>query len=58
MWEYLVIKTIRGLEQMSKNVEIKWVKTKGNENMTIKPLSFLGNIWYPILVTDRGFCKI
>jgi len=29
---------------MTKNVEMKWVVTKGNEHMSIKPLNFLGDI--------------
>jgi len=39
---------------MTKNAEVKWVETKGNENMSIKPLSFLGDIWCPMWGRDRG----
>jgi len=38
---------------MTKNVEMKWVKTIRNENVSIKPLSFLGDIEEPMWVTDR-----
>jgi len=53
-WEILVNQTIRGLERMTKNVEMKWVKTIRNENVSIKPLSFLGDIEEPMWVADRG----
>ena len=39
---------------MTKNTEMKWVVTKGNENLSIKPLSFLGNMRRPVWVADRG----
>ena len=39
---------------MTKNVEMKWVATMVNENLSIKPLSFLGNIRRPMWVADRG----
>ena len=53
-WEYLVRRTIIGLERVTKDSEVKWVVTKGNENLSIIPLSFLGDMWRPMLVTDRG----
>jgi len=45
---------------MTKKAEMKWVVTKGNENVAIKPLSFLGDIQCLMWVTDRGseFCMI
>ena len=39
---------------MTKNAEMKWVVTKGNENLSIKPLSFLGDIRRLMWVVDRG----
>ena len=39
---------------MTKNAEMKWVITKGNENLSIKPLSFFGKMWRPMWVADRG----
>ena len=39
---------------MTKNVEMKWVVTKGNENLSIKPLSFLGDMRRPVWIADRG----
>ena len=33
---------------------MKWVVTKGNENLSIIPLSFLGDMRSPMWVTDRG----
>ena len=39
---------------MTKNAEMKWVETKGNENLSIKPLSFLGDMRRPMWVADRG----
>ena len=39
---------------MTKNVEMKWDKTKGNRNMSIKPLSPSGNSWSPVWGSDRG----
>ena len=38
---------------MTKNAEMKWVVTKGNENLSIKPLSFLGDMRRPVWVADR-----
>ena len=48
------MRTIRNLERMTKNVEMKWVITKGNENLSIIPLSFLGNVRRLMWVADRG----
>jgi len=53
-WEILVNQTIRDLEQMTKNVEMKWVVTKGNKHVSIKLLSFLGDIWGPMWDRDKG----
>ena len=53
-WEYLVMRTIKSLEQVTKNVEMKWVVTKGNESLSIIPLSFLGNMQRPMWIADRG----
>ena len=39
---------------MTKDSEISWVVTKGNENLSIKPLSFLGDMRRPMWVADRG----
>ena len=39
---------------MTKNAEMKWVVTKGNESLSIKPLSFLGDMRRPMWVADRG----
>jgi len=39
---------------MTKNVEMKWVKTIRNENVSIKPLSFFGDFEEPTWVADRG----
>ena len=39
---------------MTKNVEMKWVDTIRNENMSIKSLSFLGDSEEPMWVADRG----
>ena len=39
---------------MTKNMEMKWVETKGNENLSIKPLSFLGDMQRAMWVADRG----
>jgi len=38
---------------MTKNAEMKWVVTIRNENVSIKPLSFLGNIRGPMWGRDR-----
>ena len=38
---------------MTKNMEMKWVVTKGNENLSIIPLGFLGDMRKPMWVTDR-----
>jgi len=45
---------------MTKKVEMKWVETKGNENVSIKPLSFFSDIRGPMWGRERGleFCKI
>ena len=53
-WEYLVMRTIISLEQVTKDSEMKWVVTKGNENLFIIPLSFLGDMRRPMWVADRG----
>ena len=53
-WEYLVRRTIISLERVTKDSEMKWVVTKGNESLSIIPLSFLGNIWRPMWVAVRG----
>ena len=52
--EYLVMRTIIGLERMTKDLEMKWIVTKGNENLSIIPLSFLGDMRRPMWVVDRG----
>ena len=39
---------------MTKDSEMKWVVTKGNENLSIIPLSFLGDKRRPMWVADRG----
>ena len=39
---------------MTKNAEMKWVVTKGNENLSINSLSFLGDMRRPMWVADRG----
>ena len=39
---------------MTKDSEMKWVVTKGNENLSIIPLSFLGDMRRLMWVTDRG----
>jgi len=38
---------------MTKKVEMKWVITIKNENVSIKPLSFLGDIEELMWVADR-----
>ena len=38
---------------MTKNAKMKWVITKRNENLSIKPLSFLGDMQRPMWVADR-----
>ena len=48
------MRTIKILEQMTKNAEMKWVVSKGNENLSIIPLSFLGDMQRPRWVADRG----
>ena len=53
-WEYLVMRTIIGLERVTKNSEMKWVVTKGNESLSIIPLSFSSDIQKPMWVADRG----
>ena len=47
------MRTIMGLERVTKDSEMKWVVTKGNENLSIIPLSFLGDMWRPMWVADR-----
>ena len=39
---------------MTKDSEMKWVVTKGNENLSIIPLSFLGDMRRLTWVADRG----
>ena len=39
---------------MTKNSEIKWDKTKGNRNVSIKPLSSSGDLQSPVWGSDRG----
>ena len=46
--------TIISLERVTKDLEMKWVVTKGNENLSIIPLSFSGDIRRPMWVADRG----
>ena len=53
-WEFLVRRTIISLERVTKNSEMKWVVTKGNENLSIIPLSFLGDLRRPMWVANRG----
>ena len=53
-WEYLVMRTIIDLERVTKNSEMKWVVTKGNENLSIIPLSSVGDKWRPMWVANRG----
>ena len=48
------MKTIISLERVTKNLEMKWVITKGNEILSIIPLSFLGDMRRPMWVADRG----
>ena len=48
------MKTIISLERVTKNSEMKWVITKGNEILSIIPLSFLGDMRRPMWVVDRG----
>ena len=53
-WEYLVRRTIISLERVTKDLEMKWVITKGNENLSIIPLSSVGDKRRPMWVADRG----
>ena len=53
-WEYLVMRTIISLKRVTKDSEMKWVVTKGNENLSIIPLNFLGDKRRPMWVADRG----
>ena len=53
-WEYLVMRTIISLEQVTKDSEMKWVVTKGNEILSIIPLSSLSDMRRPMWVADRG----
>ena len=48
------MRTIKSLERMTKNAEMKWVVTKGNENLSIIPLSSLSDMRRPMWVADRG----
>ena len=48
------MRTIISLERVTKESEMKWVVTKGNENLSIIPLSFSGDIRRPMWVVDRG----
>ena len=48
------MRTIISLERMTKDSEMKWVITKGNVNLSIIPLSFLGDMWRLMWVVDRG----
>ena len=48
------MRTIKSLERMTKNAEMKWVETKGNENLSIKPWSFLSDMQRLMWVADRG----
>ena len=50
----ILMRVIKNLERMTKNAEMKWVVTKGNENLSIKPLSFLSDMQRPMWVADRG----
>ena len=52
-WEYLVMRTIISLEQVTKDSEMKWVVSKGNEILFIIPLSFLSDMRRPMWVADR-----
>ena len=53
-WEYLVRRTIISPERVTKDSEMKWVVTKGNENLSIIPLSSIGDKRRPMWVADRG----
>ena len=53
-WEYLVMRTIISLERVTKDSEMKWVVTKGNENLSIISLSSVGDKRRPMWVADRG----
>ena len=53
-WEYLVMRTIISLEQVTKDSEMKWVVTKGNENLSIIPLSFLSDMQGPMSLGAKG----
>ena len=48
------MRTIISLERVTKDSEMKWVVTKGNEILFIIPLSFLGDRRRPMWVADRG----
>ena len=48
------MRTIISLERVTKDLEMKWVITKGNENLSIIPLSFLSDIRRLMWVADRG----
>ena len=53
-WEYLVMRTIIGLERVTKDSEMKWVVTRGNENLSIIPLNSVSDKRRPTWVADRG----
>ena len=53
-WEYLVMRTIIDLERVTKDSEMKWVVTKGNENLSIIPLSSVGDKRRPMWVAIGG----
>ena len=40
---------------MTKNTEMKWVVTKGNENLSIIPLSFLSDMQKPMWLQIGGW---
>ena len=48
------MRTIIGLERVTKDSEMKWVVTKGNEILSIIPLNSLSDMWRPMWVADRG----
>ena len=48
------MRTIISLERVTKNSEMKWVVTKGNESLSIIPLSSVGDKRRPMWVADRG----
>ena len=48
------MRTIISLERVTKDSEMKWVVTRGNEDLSIIPLSFLSDIRRPMWVADKG----